>query len=171
MAEFSIIFDEMLNSPPRYEDYSVIGPLGSCGEDAQIHPITFNDISTGDYVVGYNWDSPIGLPPGNIRIESFTDTTETYDTVLNVIANVQTTPANTLKDTTTGLNLVYPYITPISNLPNIVEVFTQSEITCYEKGSAKFRNTRTRKIKYVIFDTDGNAGPVCDAIYQNTAPI
>ena len=64
MAEFSIIFDEMLNSPPRYEDYSVTGPLGSCGEDAQIHSITFNDISTGDYVVGYNWNSPIGLPPG-----------------------------------------------------------------------------------------------------------
>lgn len=171
MAEFTVEFARGQLPGPTYEDYFVGGPLGICGDDARQHPIKFNDNITGDYVVGFNWDNPSGLPPGEIRIISFSDSTTTVELSTGTIVNTQLFPANTLKDNMTGLDLTYPYTTPMSNLPNIVENFAQSEITCYNDGSDKYRNTRTRVVEYILFDTAGNPGPVCKATYQNIAPV
>lgn len=169
MAEFTVEFARGTLPGPSYEDYSV-GTQGACGDDARQHPIKFNDI-TGDYIVGWNWNSPAGLSPGNIRFESFTDITTTIEISTGTIINVQTTPANTLKDNSTGLDLTYPYTTDISNLPNIVENLNQIEINCYENDSSKFKNVRSRKIEYILFDTSGNPGELKEAIYENIAPI
>lgn len=169
MAEFTIEFARGELPGPTYEDYSV-GVTSICGDDARTHPIKFNDTVTGDYIVGYNWSNPsYGLPPGTIRIEGFTDVTEVEEIVTGTQIPVSY-PPNTLKDLSTGLDLTYPYITPISNLPNIVENFNQTEITCYESGSSDYRNTRIRTIEYVLADTGGNWGPLRSVEYRNIAP-
>ena len=168
MAEFTVEFAEGQLPRPTYEDYSV-GVSSICFDDPIIHPITFNNNTTGDYVIGWNWNNPFGLPPGSIRIESFTDITEVIEVALNIPITVSYT-SNTLKDNSTGLNLTYPYTLPISNLSNIVENFNQNEIECYNDGSSRYLNTRTRTIEYTLFDTGGNAGTVQKASYRNTAP-
>ena len=172
MAVFSIEFARGQLAGPEYEDYNVTGPLGICFDDARQHPIKFNDNITGDYVVGWNWSNPsFGLPPGSIRIESFTDITETIELSTGLVVNTQTSPANTLRDNTAGVDLTYPYITPMSNLGNIVENFNQNEIMCFNSGSDKYRNTRTRIVEYILFDTAGNPGPLRTARYDNFAPV
>lgn len=172
MAVYRIEFERGQIPGPEYEDYNVVGPVGVCGDDARQHPIRFNDNVLGDYVVGWNWSNPsTGLPVGSIRFESFVDETVTVELSTGTVVNVQTTPANTLRDNTAGVNLTYPYITPISNLPNIEENYSQPELVCYSDGSDKYRNTRSRKIEYILFDTGGNAGPVRVAQYNNFGPI
>ncbi len=169
MATFTVEFERGTLPGPTYEDYSV-GVTSICGDDARTHLIKFNDNINGDYVVGWNWDNPsYGLPPDTIRIESFSDTTEVLDTVSGNTIPVSY-PPNTLRDLSTGLDLTYPYVTPMSNLPNIVETFNQPEITCYADGSPKFQNTRIRVIEYILADTGGNWGSLQKAEYRNTAP-
>jgi len=168
MATFNIEF-ERGESIPIYEDY-MVGVAAICGDDARTHPIKFNDNVTGDYVVGWNWDNPAyGLPPGSIRIESFTDITEVTEISTGTNIPVSYTP-NKLQDLSTGLELTYPYITPMSNLPNIVEIFNQPEIICYDSDSDKYLNVRSRTIEYILFDTGGHSGELHKAIYRNTAP-
>lgn len=169
MATFTVEFERGSLPGPSYEDYSV-GVTSICGDDARTHPIKFNDNINGDYVVGWNWSNPsYGLPPGSIRIESFTDETFVEEVATGTMIPVSY-PSNTLKDLSTGLNLTYPYITPISNLPNIVENFNQAEITCYSSGSSDYINTRKRTIEYILFDTDNHAGDLHKATFVNTAP-
>ena len=169
MAEFTVAFDTGELPGPDYESF-MVGQNSICGDDARTHPIKFNDSITGDYVVGYNWENPVyGLPPGSIKIESFTDITE----VVNIVAGtVIPNPyaSNTLRDNSTGLTLTYPYTTPTSNLHNIVENFSQLEIECYEDNSDKYMNTRTRSITYRLYDTAGHVGPLATATYRNYAP-
>lgn len=170
MANFTVEFARGQLPGPTYEDYNV-GVTSICYDDARTHPIVFNNNVTGDYVVGWNWDNPsFGLPPGTIRIESFTDTMETVDVATGTVIPTTSTP-NTLRDTSTGLNLTYPYTTPISNLSNIVENFNSTELECYDFGSRKYMNTRTRVIQYVLFDTAGHPGSIQNATYKNSGPV
>lgn len=169
MAEFTVEFTRGQLPGPTYEDHGV-GVTSICFDDARIHPIVFNNNVTGDYVVGWNWNNPsFGLPPGSIRIESFTDNMQVVEISTGAIIPVTNTP-NTLKDNSTGLDLVYPYTTPISNLANIVENYNQNELECYNRGSKKYQNTRIRIIEYTLFDTGGNPGTVQKATYKNIGP-
>lgn len=168
MAEFTVEYQAAVVPGPQYDDYFV-GVQSICSDDARTHPIKFNDNVTGDYVVGWNWTNPNGLPVGTIQIESFTDGTEVIElSTGNVVPS--SVPSNTLKDTSTGLDLTYPYTINISQLPNITENLNSYELTCHSSGSDKYRNTRIRKLRYVLFDTAGNPGPTRIAIYQNTGP-
>lgn len=168
MAEFTVEYQAAQVPGPDYEDYSVSSE-SICFDDGRTHPIKFNDNITGDYVVGWNWNNPSGLPVGSIRIESFTDNTDSIELSTSTAVPNSAVP-NTLKDTSTGLDLTYPYVIDISELPNIVENINSSELICVNEGNNKYRNTRTRRIQYMLYDTAGNAGPMRIVTYQNTGP-
>ena len=170
MAIFTVEFARGSLPGPEYEDYFV-GVTSICFDDARQHPIKFNDNITGDYVVGWNWSNPSTvINPGTIRLESFTDTTEVIELSTGIVVP-NTVPSNTLKDISTGSNLTYPYVIPMSQLGNIQENFNSSEIYCEDGGSSKYKTTRTRRLEYIIFDTDGVPGPLRVATYQNIAPV
>lgn len=163
MAVYGINFAQKVG--PEYEDYS-IGVSTFCGADALQRNVKFDDIVTGDFVVGYNWNNPSGLPATTIVFESFTDITTVTEISSGNDIPVSVTP-NALEDVTTGLDLVYPYTIDISDLANIQQHINNTELFCYDSGNPAYENIRTRAITYYILDSAGVAGPVRVATFIN----
>lgn len=165
MATFTIEFARGTLPGPQYEDYSVSVAV-ACNTTAIQTNIKFNN-NTGDYVVGWNYtNTSFGLPAQNIRIESFTDEAMYKEISTGNEIPVPGYTGNTLKDISTGSNLTYPYITPITNLVNIQENLNNPELICPD--DINYTAVRRRKIQYLIIDSGGNSGELRTATFQNT---
>lgn len=161
MAEFTIEFERGQIYEPQYKNEYELKQRIQCAEDPRPRTIKFNDI-TGDYVVGLDWDNANNgnLPADRIRIEAYQDYTSEANiqtgniTILNI-------PPSVLIDTSTGLELTYPYEIPISELGNIQTKHNGPELVCNQFDLSKWRYNRSRAISYFLGDSAGN---------WNTAP-
>lgn len=162
MATFTVEFAEGEIKKPTYVDgYENKGGV-NCGSAPIPRTIYFNDSSyINDFVVGYNWDNSLNgdLPPDRIEFEAYQDHTIESDlTTGNQVVLPGPPNPSTLRDSSTGLDLTYPYEISIANLQNIEVHHNDVELTCIQSDLGKYRYTRVRSISYRINDTDGNWG-------------
>ena len=158
MAIFTIQFQRGQLPGPTYEDFSVTNQT-PCNQIPTQKVIKFNDL-IGDFVVGYNYQSSTSSPANQIRFESFTDETVSIEISTNIETIITGLPQDRLKDSSTGLDLTYPYIIPIANLPNIIlNMIAEENLVC-PSDPVNYTTKRRRKIEYIIFDTNGIPGPV-----------
>ena len=165
MAVFSIEFARGQLQGPDYDDYNV-GVSTPCNDDAQPRRVRFDDNINGDFVVGWDYNSPSGSPATTIRIEEYTD-----EMIWREISNGIDTPVpgfvpSQLRDNSTGNLLTYPYNMNISDLNQLSVVPNSLELVCNE--SSKYTTIRNRTITYYIFDANGNGGPMRKAMFTNT---
>lgn len=158
MAEFTVKFARGTLPPPEYDD-SLKNENIQCGDDLHIRTIMFNN-NSADFNVGKNFTS--NYPPEtNIRIEGFSDIFE----IEEIAGGIITTPAgfipSQIKNIVTNQLLTYPYTLPISQLSDLnFEHYVGEMDFC---DSSKFENRRTRKISYIIEDSNNLFGPVREA--------
>lgn len=156
MAEFTIEFGRGQLYEPQYQhDYETSSTI-LCGSDARPRTIKFND-TTGDYVVGLNWDNSLNndLPVGKIRIEGYQDFTAEANLQTGNVTTLNI-PPSVLIDSSTGLELTYPYEIPISELGNIKTKHNGTELVCPQFDLSKYRYSRTRGLSYFLADTSDN---------------
>ena len=159
MAEFTVKFARGTLPPPEYDD-SLKNENIQCGDDLHIRTIMFNN-NSADFNVGKNFTS--NYPPEtNIRIEGFSDIFE----IEEIAGGIITTPAgfipSQIKNTVTNQLLTYPYTLPISQLSDLNFEHYVGEMNFCD--SSKFENKRTRKISYMIEDSNNLFGPLREAI-------
>lgn len=159
MAEFTVEFARGTLPPPEYDD-SLKNENIQCGDDLHIRTIMFNN-NSADFNVGKNFTS--NYPPEtNIRIEGFSDIFE----IEEIAGGIITTPAgfipSQIKNIVTNQLLTYPYTLPISQLSNLSFKHYVGEMDFCD--SSKFKNRRTRKISYMIEDSNNLFGPVREAV-------
>lgn len=166
MGEFNIEFARGVPPGPQYLDY-LVSVTSLCSGDGLPRDIKFND-TTGDFIVGYNYSNPYsGLPAQSLRIESFTDVAYFVEISTGTTTIVTPYTPNTLRDISTGSDLTYPYIVPISNLANIQQHISTAELICSEDSNYSAR--RVRELTYIIMDSAGTPGPLRIATFQNTS--
>lgn len=165
MADFEVIFEEQLEFPPEYEDY-VVGVRTKCnsGTNASQRLIRFNDIVTGDFVVGFNYNSPGGFSAQNLVIESYTDKYFVIEIATGIETADPTHIPNRLQYS--GVNVTYPYTVGMSNLNNLGWFIRAAELQCGDTPGYTYK--RERIITYHIVDSNGNIGPTRVAIFINT---
>lgn len=159
MAEFTVKFARGTLPPPEYDD-SLKNENIQCGDDLHIRTIMFNN-NSADFNVGKNFTS--NYPPEtNIRIEGFSDIFE----IKEIAGGIITTPAgfipSQIKNIVTNQLLTYPYTLPISQLSDLNFEHYVGEMNFCD--SSKFENKRTRKISYMIEDSNNLFGPLREAI-------
>lgn len=165
MGSFTVQFTEAIQAGPSYDDYQV-NVSTPCNDDAQQRNVKFNDIITGDFVVGFNYNSSGGYSAQSIQILSYTD--EMISTEIST--SVETVPPgfvpSELKRISTNTALNYPYTMNINNLNDIGLITNSFELICQD--SSKYVASRTRRIEYIILDTNGQAGPTKTATFTNS---
>lgn len=164
MATFTITFSEAPPVAPYYEDYSVTVE-SICDGDAINRIIRFNDNVTGDLVVGYNYSSSIGSPATTFKIISYEDTMNYKEIATGIESPAPGFTPSELKDNTTGNFLTYPYITPVSNINNIVMLTHSVEIKC--PTDPAYTSVRVRKLVFQVADAAGTYGPIKAASFIN----
>lgn len=164
MAEFTAEFERNINPGPEYDNYS-IDQATQCNDDVQQRNVMFNDIINGDFVVGFNYNSSTGTPPQSLRILSYTDEMFWTETSSGIVTPVPGFVPSELKENSTGNVLTYPFTININNLNNIDIQSNSLELECND--SAKYVSRRNRVIEYIIFDQNGQAGPIRKATFTN----
>lgn len=159
MAEFIIEFARGTLPPPEYDD-SLKSENIQCGDDLHIRTIMFNN-NLADFNVGKNFTS--NYPPEtNIRIEGFLDIFEIEETAGGTVTTPSGFIPSQIKNTATNQLLTYPYTLPISQLSDLdFEHYVGEMDFC---DSSKFENKRTRKISYMIEDSNNLFGPLREAV-------
>lgn len=162
MATFQAEFEESLQGP-TYEDYSV-GVATPCNDDGQQRVIKFNDTVTGDFVVGFNYNSPGSFSAQNLVIESYTD----ESIIIEIATSIETVDSSHIPNLLqySGVTISYPYTVGMSNLNNLSWFIRSLELQCGDDPGYTYR--RERIITYHIVDSNGNVGPTRVAIFINT---
>lgn len=162
MANFTVQFEESQNLAPTYEDYGV-GVRTKCSTDAAQLRVRFNDIVTGDFVVGYNYSSPMASPATTLIITQYIDEMFWIDNVTGATTVPTFFDPSELSDNGTTIS-TFPHYVSINTLGDLAIVPHSGELHCPPKGSYAIR---TRTISYMIRDANNLDGPLRKATFIN----
>lgn len=162
MAEFTVEFARgQETKKPTYSDGYSNKVMTNCGDDPHPKKIVFNDpLATAEFVVGFDWNNSINgnLPADKLTINSYQDFTIESDLQSGNQTILTNVPPSTLRDSSTGLDLTYPYEILLSDLGNIEMNQSGVELVCPQFDLSRWRYTRVRAISYFLCDVANNCG-------------
>lgn len=172
-AVFSMAANDYIPSPVQYNGYA-LGQTTQCESAEQNKIVVYNNTSGNyNFLVGYQYSNSQGYPAQTLRIEGYLDEHFFKNNNTGERIPVQGFVPKNLRNSTTNTSITtFPYDISITNVNQLTVELGGYDLTCIgNPNPSLYTPMRQRTIYYRILDSNGNIGPLQEAINFITPTI